>query len=284
MYSLDVNFLKDRKDDSTKLTQTATTVEQPTQNLREQLPIFIGAGILVLLPGLVGLSILGLNYQQTQANQAIQQLDQELAQLAAQNKQIQELEAKTAVIHQEADGLVGVFSQVKPWSAILQDLTDQTPATVQLSSIQQAGKQLTLSGFADNYASLNDFLLTLQNSRFLKADQTKLVSANEAALPISGEGATAEKKEAQDLKADAEASGVVIPQGVKYTIQTQVTDTPDQELIDDLIKKGSSGLVARFKLLEQSGVLKAPANAPKVPVVAPAPPADGSAPTPSPNP
>jgi type IV pilus assembly protein PilN len=168
---------------------------------------------------------------------------------------------------------VGVFNQIKPWSAILQDLTDQTPATVQISGIQQADRVLTLTGFSRNYADLNDFLLTLQNSRFFKADNTKLVTATANPLPItgvetdSGGGATAPQQPASGAGDKPAGPTVTVPTGVKYTITTELSDTPDNELMSELTRKGAIGLVTRFKILEQKGITTS--QKPPEPIVAP---------------
>ena len=280
MYGLDVNFLKDRNLDQGKMTQTMT-LTVPKTSVKEQLPIIIGAVVAGILPALAGLSILLVNWQKSEAQTNIQALEGELNQLKAQNAKIQELESKAATTHQDADALVGVFAKIKPWSALLQDLMDQTPAQVQISSIQQAGPTLTINGFAGNYAALNDFLLTLQASQFFQADKTKLLTATTAALPITAEGVVVESAEAApDQK--TETQGNRIPPGVKYTIETQITQTPNQELLKTLIRKGASGLVARFKILEQAGVLQGPTPAPGAPPPILRPPA-GAPPAPPPS-
>jgi type IV pilus assembly protein PilN len=130
MYSLDVNFLTDRNLEI-KGPVVAATADGPS--LQQQLPIYIGAGVMVVLPLLAGLSLLFVGWQKEQAQANIQTLEAELAKLNAQNKKIQEIEGKIKTIDDDIAGLVGVFNQIKPWSAILQDLTDQTPATVQIS-------------------------------------------------------------------------------------------------------------------------------------------------------
>ncbi|MBJ7900349.1 MAG: hypothetical protein GC158_10620 [Cyanobacteria bacterium RI_101] len=263
MYGLDVNFLKDRNLDPGKTLPTMT-LTTPKASMREQLPIIIGAGAAGLLVALSGLSILAVNWQKGQTQTNIQALETELAQLKAQNAKIQELEAKAATIHQDSDALVGVFGQIKPWSALLQDLTDQMPQGVQISSIQQAGPTLTLNGFATGYDVLNDFLLTLQSSEFFQGDKTKLLTATTGALPVTAEGAVVESGEIKEGD-EGETSGVRIPAGVKYTIETQITEKPNPELLNALIRKGASGLVARYKILEQAGVLKGPAAPPGAP-------------------
>ena len=270
MYSLDVNFLTDR---NLELKGPAVAVTADGPSLQQQLPIYIGAGVMVVLPLLAGLSLLFVGWQKEQAQTNIQTLEAELAKLNAQNKKIQEIQGKTKTIDDDIAGLVGVFNQIKPWSAILQDLTDQTPATVQISGIQQADRVLTLTGFSRNYADLNDFLLTLQNSRFFKADNTKLVTATANPLPITG----AQTEGSEDNTAAPAAPTqpgdkpagptVTVPAGVKYTITTEMSDTPDNELMSELTRKGAIGLVTRFKILEQKGITTS--QKPPEPIVAP---------------
>ena len=264
MYSLDVNFLKDRTSDVSKSTQTST-ITLSVDNLQKQMPMYIGAAVMALLPALAGLGILAVNWQKGQTQTNIQQLEAELAKLQGEQQQIQAIEAKAATSHQEADGLVNVFNQIKPWSALFQEITNQLPSAVQLESIQQDGGKLTLSGFAGNYAALNDFMLTLQSSQFLQADQTKLMTATAAALPITGEGTTLESGGVEEADTEKGTSTVLIPAGVRYTIQTAITETPDKDLMRVLIRNGAAGLVARFKFLELKGVLDRPSDAPTAP-------------------
>ena len=258
MYSLDVNFLKDRN----LAVQTPTGPVVDANSLKQQLPIYIGAGVMVALPLLAASSLLFLGWQKEQTQQKTQALEAELAKLNAQNKKIQEIEGKTKTIDDDVTGLVGVFNQIKPWSAILQDLTDQTPSAVQISSIQQADRLLTLTGFARNYADLNDFILMLQNSQFFKADNTKLVSATANPLPVKGiQTDASETTGASSTSPPTQPGGkpagptVTIPIGVKYTITTELSDTPDNQLMNELTRKGAIGLVTRFKILEQKGIL-----------------------------
>lgn len=264
MYSLDVNFLKDRNSEVVRSSQT-TTITLAGDDFQKQMPLYIGAGVMVLLPALAGLGVLLINWQKGEAQANIQQLETELAQRQGEQQKIQEMQAKAGAAHQEADGLIDVFSQIKPWSALFQEITNQLPPEVQLESIQQEGSVLTLSGFASNYGALNDFMLTLQNSQFLQASKTKLMTANAAALPVTGEGTTAQTGGTEELAIEPGTSTVLIPAGVKYTIQTEITNTPDKQLITALIRNGAAGLVARFKFLELKGVLDKPADAPEAP-------------------
>ncbi len=277
MYSLDVNFLKDRHLEHKPA--AGSTAEGPP--LKEQLPIYIGAGVALALPLLAGLSLLFVGWQKEQTQQNIQVLEGELAKLNAQNQKIQSIEGKIKVIDEEVAGLVGVFYQIKPWSAILQDLTDQTPSNVQISGIvqselvdkdntsgvEQKKQILTLTGFARNYGDLNDFLLTLQNSRFLKADNTKLVNATASALPITEaetEGSKIATSSMPTGKLGDRPAGpiVTMPMGVKYTIATELSETPDNELVNELTRKGAIGLVTRFNILKQKGIQPPPSLPP----------------------
>ena len=258
MYGLDVNFLKDRTGDVAKATQTTTTITLSPDNLQKQLPLYIGAGVALLLPALAGLAIYAVNWQKGQTQANIQQLE-------AQLQKLQGEQAKAAALHQDADGLINVFNQIKPWSALFQEMTNQSPPEIQINSIQQEGNQLTLTGFAGNYAALNDFVLTLQGSQFLQAEETRLTSASAVALPITGEGTTAQSGGVEDDDAEQGTSTVLIPAGVQYTIVTNVTDIPDNELMQALIRNGAAGLVARFKFLELKGILDRPSDLPDVP-------------------
>ncbi|MFM7580106.1 MAG: hypothetical protein ACKO5Q_24630, partial [Microcystaceae cyanobacterium] len=58
---------------------------------------------------------------------------------------------------------------------------------------------------------------------------------------------------------------------------TELSDTPDKELLPELVRKGAIGLVTRFKTLEQKGILQKAATTPPVP---PAPP-PGASPAPA---
>ena len=144
---------------------------------------------------------------------------------------------------------------------------------MQISGIQQADRVLTLTGFSRNYADLNDFLLTLQNSRFFKADNTKLVTATANPLPITGAQTEGSKDNTAAPPPPTQPGDkpagptVTVPTGVKYTITTELSDTPDNELMSELTRKGAIGLVTRFKILEQKGITTS--QKPPEPIIAP---------------
>lgn len=245
MYSLDINFLKDRNLDTSKTTKV-TKAAGPS--LKQQLPILIGGAVMVILPALTASSLLVLNQLSNQTQENIKKLESELTQLNAQNKSIEEIEAKVKQNDSEIQGLVGVFDQIKPWSAIFQEINLQIPPQVQVGSITQAQGPdgltlLTITGYALNYANVNDFLLKLQSSPLFIVDQTKIVDAVLADFPI----------EVTDKPDNVE---IETPKVIKYTIVTQITDKPSKELQDKFNQNGAKGLINRLNTLEQKGAIK----------------------------
>ncbi|MGK7934113.1 MAG: PilN domain-containing protein [Microcystaceae cyanobacterium] len=251
MYGLDINFLSDRHLETTKT--TTATKQAPGVSLKQQTPLFIGAGVALALVALTGGFIAFLNFQKGQTESNIAELDQTLSKLAEQAKSIEEIKAQIETANGEVAALVSVFNQIRPWSALLEELKNQTPETVQINSLQEnktaaaegqaPGTQLTLSGVAQSYDAVNDFLLTLQNSRFLKADRTKIESAEQTEVGI-------------DLGDNSPYNSAIIPDAVAFSITTQLNDLPASQMRRELASRGAVGLVSRLKTLEQTGAMK----------------------------
>ncbi|WP_107670575.1 PilN domain-containing protein [Cyanothece sp. BG0011] len=242
MYSLDINFLKDRHlETSSKTTTLATQASGPS--LKEQLPLIIGGAVMVVLPAITASSLLLLNHLSSSTEQRIQQLDNQLGQLSSQNQSIEEINAKVEQNNQEIQSLVTVFNQIRPWSAILNEIETQIPANVQVGSIVQNETEVTIGGYAMSYDALNDFLLTLQSSPLLKAEETVIQTAALADFPVETTNAP-------------ENVEIQFPQGVKYTIITAISDRPSSELLQEFARSGAIGLVNRIRTLENQGVLK----------------------------
>ena len=241
MYSLDVNFLKDRHLETNTKTTLAPQSRGPS--LKEQIPLVIGGAIMVILPAITGSSLLVLNQLSSSKEQSIQELETQLGQLNAQNKNIEEINAKLEQNDQEIQSLVTVFNQIRPWSAILKEIEAQVPLNVQVGSIVQTDSEVTIAGYALNYDDLNDFLLTLQSSPLLDAEKIVIKTASLQDFPIETEN-TPENLE------------IEFPQGVKYTITTAISDRPSSELLQDFARSGAAGLVNRIRTLENKGVLK----------------------------
>lgn len=282
MYSLDVNFIKDRPDYNLKATRT-TKFRLPVGNFS---PLYLGLATGLLLPALVGIGWLFLQSQNSQLEQQIAELDTQLSRLGIQEQEIQKVQAETNQIKAENQALATVFNQIRPWSAMLQDIRDRIPATVQIESIKQVAAAapatqpaaspspspspqasppanttpqgqapaptatpvggIEITGIARSFNDVNDFLLTLQQSAFLDPTDTRIVTAELVdSTAIAG-------------SASPSASTVVVrgPQFVRYTIQSSLGDIPASELLRELERKGTLGLVARIRFLQQRGVIQ----------------------------
>ncbi|MBD2605573.1 PilN domain-containing protein [Scytonema hofmannii FACHB-248] len=254
MYSLDVNFLKDRAP------QPKNKGKKPRQaiSLGDLTPIYIGATVGVILPALVGGGLWFLQGKNTELGENIAKLEQQNQQLESQVGNINKIKEETNKVKAETQALVTVFDQIRPWSAILQDMRDRIPATVQIENIKQitlttaavqgqppanppSGVEIT--GYARSFNDVNDFLLSLQQSPFLKSTEGKITTAELVDAPIPAD--------------TAPANSVLIkpPQIVKYTIQSTMSDVPASQLTRELEQKGTVGLVSRIRSLQQTGVI-----------------------------
>ncbi|MBW4588083.1 PilN domain-containing protein [Aetokthonos hydrillicola Thurmond2011] len=255
MYSLDINFLKDRPEYQPKV-KRKITIAFPTGNLT---PAYLGVSLGVFFPLLAGLSLWFLQAKNSEMEQNIARLEQEKQQLDQQIGNINKIKEETNTIKRETQALVTVFDQIRPWSAMLQDLRDRIPSTVQIEEIKQTPPTtpdknqpppnpaggVEIVGFARSFNDVNDFLLSMQQSRFLKSTETKIITSELVDAPSSQGGIRS-------------ITGIPIkpPQIVKYTIQSTLSDVPASELIRELEQKGTVGLVARLRSLQQTGVLK----------------------------
>lgn len=281
MYSLDVNFIKDRPDYNLKANTRTSKFRLPVGNFS---PLYLGLATGLLLPALVGIGWLFLQSQNSQLEQQIAQLDTQLSRLGIQEQEIKTVQAETNQIKAENQALATVFNQIRPWSAMLQDIRDRIPATVQIESIKQVAAAapaaspspspspspqasppanatpqgqappptatpvggIEITGIARSFNDVNDFLLTLQQSAFLDPTDTRIVTAELVdSTAIAG-------------SASPSASTVVVrgPQFVRYTIQSSLSDIPASELLRELERKGTLGLVARIRFLQQRGVIQ----------------------------
>jgi type IV pilus assembly protein PilN len=256
MYSLDVNFLKDRQLQTTaKSGAPLSRASNAPISWREQLPLIIGGGVGLTLAALTGLAGLLVNMQMQKTENSIKELEAEINQLNAKAGQVQEVEQKIQALDAESQALVTVFNQIKPWSPLLQELRRQVPANVSIESIEEvpipadpatqepAKLTVKIQGYAADYESVNNFLLTLQSSEFIQANKVKidLVEKKEVAVKLDREIPDGELQ---------------FPQVVAYTISFERSPLPASQLLVPLSRNGAVGLVTRIKTLEQKGVLK----------------------------
>ena len=246
MYNLDVNFLKDRGLDSGS-GQPAVKTKQFNMEVGETVPLIGGVVAMLLLP-MITLTWLFIVKNKTATMQKeIQEIEAEIKSLNAKREKVKKLEGEVKKIQQESSALISVIDQIKPWSAILQDISDRTPMRVQIDSIEQnQSGLLTISGIAASYEDVADFLLTLKNSQFLQAQKIHLESANLASnltqLQYSqlGEGTRIT---------------VELPEVVEYQIEAELSKTPASDLLQELDRKGAVGLVKRIEILQEKGLI-----------------------------
>lgn len=257
MYSIDINFLRDRKLDSAT---SGTKIKQKATPMSERIPIFIGLGIGVALVAASGGALLFINNQKAITDQEIKELEGRITQLLGQNEEVKKLQAQIDMITKKTDSLVSVFDNIKPWSALLAEIGLVIPSKVQIQSIAQAeGKTVTITGIAETYDDVNDFVLTLKNSKFLNPENTALTTSSLIENPNN----PTKEGEKQPNSAQNKTSGLAknnpsieFPPVVNYTITAELSDIPASKLINDLKLRGATGLVSRINILEQKGAIK----------------------------
>lgn len=276
MYSLDINFLNDRVERPAETGRPDPRIVQDSPR-----PIFLGVGVAALLLG----SVVGLWVFLQSRNAALAQrqaeLDSELAALQAQLSEVDTINQQVSAINSEVQALGSVFNQIKPWSALLQDIRDRVPANVRIGLIEQLSDEdsattaaaaqpspaasptdpnaapaappppttsvVQISGLARSFDDVNDFVLTLKRSPFLEAEETRLLTAELIDNPTQiefGEGIQSNNVE------------VELPQVVQYTISSRLTDLPATELFQDLERTLAVGLTARIQALRERGVIQ----------------------------
>ncbi|MEN9207495.1 MAG: PilN domain-containing protein [Gloeomargarita sp. GMQP_bins_120] len=229
MYSIEINFLKDRM---------AAQGQVDFEKEESPLPLILGiaVGVVFLVGaggwwGWVALREQNLIQEKAQAEARLNPLRQQLAEL-------DRLKERLAQIRKETEELAGVVEQVTPWSAVVQDLGNRTLPGIQLQKISQSGSNLTISGQANEFETVNDFLLVLERSPFLKGTpphQPRLIKAERPAS--TGE------EETSPL--------------VAYELQvTLATDKKLSENLANLKRTGAVGLETRIAILRELGILK----------------------------
>ncbi|MEM6423763.1 MAG: PilN domain-containing protein [Cyanobacteria bacterium P01_C01_bin.73] len=257
MYGVDINFLSDREVRQAPIGPSPGPAPGPEVDRR---PLFLGIGAAVAALAIVGGYYGYLKYEESRLNARQEELDAELAALASQLQEVRIIQAQTATIQAENAAWVSIFEQVRPWSALLQDSRDRIPGRAQITSVQQTpGLSIEVEGLEEpvppenggvqvlgtacSYNDVNDFFLTLQRSPFLDGETTELVQASlgdEVEGRCPGEGAAADDT----------------TQLVEYTISSNINNVRASELLQILEQKGTVGLVARIRALQQTGVVE----------------------------
>jgi len=248
MYNLDINFLRDRSPESSvDLSRDFAQKKEPT--LADKIPMALGAFVFLLTPAITFMYLQSVQNSTATLEGEIQEIESEIADLGNQNKKIEAANAEIQKVQQETVALVGVFEKIKPWAAIMQEVSDRTPPGVLVDSLQQSGSGgstgINISGMARSYDDVNDFVLFLQRSPFFNAKQIRLNGASTASFSVELEN--------EDKLPDY--ASLEIPEVVKYSIAAQLNNAPSSQLKEEIEKKGSLGLVTRLNTLERKGVI-----------------------------
>jgi type IV pilus assembly protein PilN len=303
MYGLDINFLKDRPEYSGSSAGAASLAgagrggrsgggggrssrgSAPASNR----PLVIGA-----LIGLGALGLSGLGYafglfQQGQITSRTAEIDVQLGDLEKKEAELKKTQADLTKSKAEITALTSVFSNIKPWSAMSQDLRDRLPAGVQITEIAQevlqqqaaatpaatpapspaaAGQPapaaaapppigvIKIAGQADTFDKVNDFLVVLQKSNFLNPEKTRIVTS-ELQNPVQMSSFDLPGPDGQPIPGGTAPTKLPkLPPKVNFAIQTTLADVPTSELLRELDRKGAVGLVSRIEALKEKGVIK----------------------------
>jgi type IV pilus assembly protein PilN len=288
MYGLDINFLKDRPEFRSEPAQSSRRRDLTAPESKR--PLWLGAITGLALLGLAAGGWFFLQSDNERLVQRQAELDAQIGAIKAEQAKLASVRSQTKQAKDDTLAFASVFNTIKPWSATFGDISARTPPKVRIVSINELTKQeiaalpkpspaatpspspspaagaspaadaapapppsgvIQISGTATSFNDVNDFLLVLQRSKFLKPNTTRIVSAKlgeqRTPQPIRLTGVTSAGAEKDKLKLPAE---------VEFMIQTELTDVPASELMKELESKKATGLVTRIETLRQKGVVK----------------------------
>ncbi len=258
MYSLDINFLKDRE----------VRVFEPKARARgggaapgDRRPLMFGLAAALVPLALVGgyWAVTRGQVNQLQARSA--ELDGELATLQSQLQEISDIQGQIDLVRAENNAFAAVFNEIVPWSALLNDIRTRTPNRVQIVSLSQTAGNvseidpsatppraggLDISGVACSYDDINDFALVLQRSPLLQSPSVAIGQAQQQPTVL-------------DPQTQGRCPGTAVGAPdflIDYTINANITSTPASQLIDELERQGTVGLVTRLRALREKGVIQ----------------------------
>ncbi len=277
MYSLDVNFLKERPEYRSQ-TVDRRRPRGGTATPEGRQPLILGLLTGLVLVGLSAGAWLFLQSQNAALRERQAQLDAQLGALKAEQAKLTQITNETRQTKEETAALAGVFNTIKPWSATFNDISNRTPPRVRIVQIKELAPKdvpvdksspspspspgaappppatgvIQISGTATSFNDVNDFLLVLQKSKFVKPDKTRIVKAE------LGQPRTPQPIQVgtNSSPAVAEKDKIKLPPEVEFTIQTALNDVPASDLLQELESNKATGLVTRIEALQQKGVGK----------------------------
>ena len=279
MYGLDINFLKDRPEYRSEPTQSSRRRDLGTSESKR--PLWLGAGTGLALLGLAAGGWFFLQSQNEQLVQRQAKLNDEISAIKAEQAKVASVKAQTRQAKADTAAFATVFNTIKPWSATFGDISARTPPKVRILDIKELTAQeivalpkpspaapsapaspataasaippngvIQITGTATSFNDVNDFLLILQRSKFVKSDTTRILSAT------LGEPKLPQAVQVGGSSAAGDRDKIKLPGEVAFVIQTELTDVPASELLQELESKKATGLVTRIETLRQKGVVK----------------------------
>lgn len=225
MYSLDINFLSDRIDPEKEA--QARVPLQDTQWL-----VYGGAACAVFL-AIAGGAYFYFTYRVNELQTTVATLTAQEAALDAKLLELNNSEKVIKSIEDRTNQLVTLFVGEIPASAVLQEVRQRLPVGVQVDTITQNGKAISLVGQATSYNDVNDTLLLFQSSPYVDSVKTKLDFAR-----------------LQPQKQDVSITLI------DFAISATLTNEPVTKFLPQLQNSGAEGLVQRIKLLQEKGVIQ----------------------------
>jgi type IV pilus assembly protein PilN len=278
MFNLDINFLNDRPDlKPDKKRSSGRSSSAVSMAPGDKRPMYVGAAAMLILPAIAGALWGGLSFRTGDLEKQQAELDSQLGNLEAEKKNLAKINAQIKEASDEIQALATVFNQIKPWSAMAQDIRDRLPGNIQLLNIKQVevkeqptssaspapgaeasrpAQNVEISGLASSFNDVNDFMLTLQQSNFLKSDVTRLIEAKlgkEETLPSLNLATPGEQGRGQTNQTIKPPK---LPRQVEFKILAAMNEVPASELIRELDRKGAVGLVSRIEALKERGVVQ----------------------------
>jgi type IV pilus assembly protein PilN len=279
MYNLDINFLNDRPEYGSDARASSRSSGRSTRarssgGSGSKAPFWLGLAAAIGLPLLALGTWFGLQARNASLEQEQAELDSQLVDLKAKQDEMAKKEAELKQVKTETESLATVFRQIKPWSSTLKDIRDRTPPNVQIVEVKQLAPGvggapapapspapggaapvapqgvIEIAGLAKDYKDVNDFLLVLQKSSFLRAEETKVLKAELGEVPQLQSLALPGYTQPQTDEP------IKLAREVRFAIRTALTEVTAEDLLRELNSKGAVGLVTRIENLRDKGVIK----------------------------
>ncbi len=283
MYSLDVNFLSDRPD--YRPPDQGTSPKKRQRSAAAMTPLYVGVGVGLLLPAVVGGLWFALQQQIAQKEQQETALNSQLQRLQIEEQKIDKLNDQIKQVNAETQALATVFNQIKPWSAMLQDIRERVPPGLQISTVTQTEEVAKNTTPAASPAPKSQPRNAKAKNTQTAQAQAQAASTPRPSMKLEIEGTARSfddvgyflvtlkrspffkgdetqlvkaemvenrtKLEVPKTQTQGQRVTYKLPKVVEYTISTSISDTPASELLRELDRKGAVGLVTRIRTLQE---------------------------------